>query len=123
MVHDARSPSIGEKLGAIAEQSARGNLVKKTNHSLPRILHLNHRGASRSQLLDNDAEELFGHIDGKLLVWLETLTLRTFACDNSRPRHLELISFAAHRLHQNRQVQLAATRNGPRIGGLGVFHA
>ena len=76
MVHDAGAASVGQKLGAITEQSARRDLVEKSHHSLPRILHLEHRCAARAELLDHDAEKFLGNIDRKLFVRLESLALR-----------------------------------------------
>ena len=70
-MHDAGAARVGQKLRSIAEQSASGNLVEEAHHSLPRILHLQHRCSARAELLDHDAEEFLGHIDRELLVRLE----------------------------------------------------
>src|SRR6202022_3440003 len=41
--------------------------------------------------------------------------------DYPRARHLKLVALPTHRLHQDGEVQLSAPRDGPRVGGIGVF--
>src|SRR5437870_2427041 len=115
MVHDAGAARVGQKLRAVAKQSPRRNLVQKAHHSLPRILHLEHRGPPWTELLDDDAEEFLGDIDRELLVRLQTLAVRTLTRDHARTRHLKLVALASHRLHQNGEVELPAAGHGPRI--------
>src|SRR5258706_2870677 len=122
MVHDTRTTGVGQKFRPVAEKSTRGDFVKKSYHSLPRVLHLQHRRAPGAQLLDHDAEELLGNVDGQLLIRLEPLAVRTLARNHSRSRNLKLVTLAPHRLHQNREMELAATRHGPRVAGFGGFH-
>ena len=72
---------------------------------------------------DHLAEVFLGHVDRQLLVRLGALAVRPFARDHARTRHLELVPLASHRLHQDREVQLAAPRHRPRIRRIGVLHA
>src|SRR5690606_41454958 len=51
---------------------------------------------------------LLRDVDDDLLVRLERLAVRALARDHARPRDRELVPLAAHRLHQDPQVQLAA---------------
>ena len=123
MVHDAGAASVGQKFRTVAEQSARRDFVKQSYHSLPRVLHLQHRRPAWPQLFNDDAEEFFGNIDGQLLIGLESLASWTCARDHTRTRNLELVAFAAHRLHQNRQMQLSTPADSPGVGRFSVFHA
>ncbi len=82
-MHDAGAASVGKELGTVAEQPARGNSVEEADHSLPRILHLQHPGAPRPELLDDDPKELLRDIDRELLIRLESLAVRTLAGDDS----------------------------------------
>src|SRR5205814_2270461 len=83
MVHDTGSARISQELGPVAKQPTRRNLVKKSHHSLPRILHLEHCGAARPELLYHYAEKFFGNIDRKLFVRLESLALRPLTRDHA----------------------------------------
>src|ERR671917_584159 len=57
------------------------------------------------------ADELLGGVDHQLLDRLVHLAV-DLAGDDLRPRDLELVPLAAHRLDQDREVQLAATGDG-----------
>src|SRR5690606_41329624 len=76
--------------------------------SRSRAGHLAQLAAPRAELLDVDAHVLLRDVDDDLLVRLERLAVRALARDHARPRDGELVPLAAHRLHQDPQVQLAA---------------
>src|SRR6185369_4369153 len=80
-----------------------------------------HLAAPRPELFDHRAEEFLRDVDRQLFVRLETLTARTLARDHTRPRDLELVSLAPHGLHQDREMQLTASGNGPGIGRLRIL--
>src|SRR5207237_6529526 len=112
---------ISEELGTVAEQTARRNAIAQPNETLSGVFHLQHLTTPRSELLDHRAEKFLWHVDHQLLVRLEALAIRAFARDHSRPRHMKLIPFSPHRLHQNTQMQLAAAGDRPRIRPFGVL--
>src|SRR6185436_2313043 len=80
-----------------------------------------HLAASRSELLDDISEVFLGNVDRQLLIRLEALAVDSLAGDHARPRHLELEPLTAHGLHEDREVQLAATRDSPRICRVGIL--
>src|SRR6185312_12272344 len=104
-------------------ESPSGNSIAQPYETLPGILHLQHLGAARTELLDDDAEEILRHVDHQLLVRLESLAVHPLAGDHTRTRHLELESFTPHGLHQDREMQLATPGDRPRVRRLGVLDA
>src|SRR6185437_15897057 len=111
----SRSARISQEFRAVPEQSTRGNAIQQSHQSLSGVLHLEHLAAARTELLDHGAKVFLGNVDRELFVRLETLTARTLARDDARPRDLELVALATHSFHQNREVQLATSRDRPRI--------
>ena len=115
-MHDPGPASISQKFRSVPKQPARRNAIEQPDESLPRVLHLDHLTAARSELLDHVAEVLLGDVDRQLLVRLEALAIDAFARDHSRARHLKLEPLTPHGLHEDREMQLAAARYGPRVG-------
>ena len=68
-----------------------------------------------------DAHVLLGDVDHELLVRLQPLAVGTEPGDDPRPRHLELVALAPHRLHQDAEVELAASRDGVGVGAVGLL--
>ena len=122
MVHDAGAAGVGEELRPVAEEPAGRDPEGEPHHPLPRILHLGQLAPARPQLLHDDAHVLLGHVDHQLLVRLEPLAVRPQLGDDPRPRHLELVPLAPHRLHQDAEVELAPAGDGVGIGAVGLLH-
>ena len=76
---------------------------------------LDHLGLPLRHLLHDDAGVLLVDVDHDLLDRLEQLAILALLHDDARPRHRDLEAFAAHRLDQHRQLQLAAAGDEERI--------
>src|SRR5690606_37739554 len=115
------------ELAAVAEEAAGGNLVDDACQAaalaLPRAAHLEHLATPAAQLLDDDTDERLGHVDDDLLIGLERLAIGALAGDDARARDGELVALAAHGLHQDSEMQLAAPAHRERVGRVGVLDA
>src|SRR5262245_38716898 len=123
MMNHASSSGVRQELTAISEQPARGNSVTKSHHSLAGVFHLEHLGTPWPKLLDDGAEKFLRYVDHELFVRLESLAVCADPGDDTRTRHLKLVPFTPHRLHENREMQLSTARHGPGIGRIGVLDA
>ena len=63
----------------------------------------------RSELFDHRAEELFRHVNREFFERLQLFAVFARARDDARPRDLKLKPFATHRLHEDGEVQFAAS--------------
>src|SRR5690606_30509464 len=127
VVQHALAARVGEELAAVAEQSTRGHAIHDARQAralaLTGAAHLEHLAAPAAELLDDDADERFRHVDHDLLVRLEQLAVRALLRDDARARDGELVALTPHRLHQDAEVQLAAAAHRVRIGRVGVLDA
>src|SRR5439155_319475 len=69
--------------------------------------------------VEKELPPILRRVDLELLVRLLGLAVDLLE-DHLGPRHLELVALAAHRLDEDREVQLAAAAHDERVGGIGV---
>src|SRR5690606_8613423 len=90
VVQHAFAPRVGQELVAVAEQRAGRDAVDEPHQAGARAAagarapHLEHLALALPQLLDDDADEVLGHVDRDLLVGLEQLAVRPAPRDDAR---------------------------------------
>ena len=86
------------------------------------IVHVGDFAFARSELFHDDADELFGDVDGEVLDGLHQLAVFFIAPgDDLGLADHELVAFAAHHFNQDGELELAAAEDLERVGGAGVF--
>ena len=83
----------------------------------PRRHHVLHLALAAAQVLHDHADVLLGHVDDDVLDRLHELVVDALE-DDLGARDLELEAFAAHRLDQDAEVQLAAARDLEDVGAV-----
>src|SRR5436190_7069018 len=121
-VHHAAPARGGVERLPEPEQSARRDLVDGVHHAVVAVLHVLERSAAAAGELDHGAELFLRDLDLELLVRLLRLAV-DFLQDHLRPRDLELVTLAPHRLDEDREVQLAAAAHHERVGRVAVGDA
>ena len=124
VVHDARAARVGQELRAVAEQSARRNAVQQrapapapdsssrsSRRAAARASRSRRRGIPRARRSPAPRTARAARRSTPV------------ASDHARTRHLELVALAPHRLHEDREMQLAAARHRPRVRRVGVLDA
>ena len=84
--------------------------------------HRGHLCPARAERIGDRADDVGGAVDDAVLDGLDTLTVDLLG-DDRGSRHLELVALAAHRLDEDREVQLAASAHVEDVGGRSVLDA
>ena len=122
MVQDAGPARLGEELGAEADQPARGHAVLHPHPAGAVVDHLLERALAQREHLRDDADVVLGHVDREALDRLAALAV-DLADQHLRLADRQLEALAAHELDEDRELQLAAAVDLPRVRPLGVLHA
>ena len=85
------------------------------------IDHLGHLAFSRSEALDDGADEVLRDVDGELLDRLHHLIVDALGDDLGTADH-QLEAFAAHHLDENAELQFAAAEHLEGVRRTGVLH-
>ena len=75
-----------------------------------------------AHLFHDRADRLFGNVHHQMLHRLVQQTVDLFE-QHTGGADLELVTFPAHVLDQNRQMHLTASGNPERLGGVGILHS
>src|SRR5690348_2237810 len=110
MEHQAGARGERAEFGLEADQSARRNHVFEAYATLAVGLHVLELPAAGAELFHHAALELLFHVDDQLLPGFLQHAV-DFAHDHFRTRYREFVAFAAHRLDEDREVQLATARH------------
>ena len=115
---DAGAAGLGEELGAEADQAARRDDELHAHPAGAVVGHLLHAALAGGQQLGDRAEVLLGGVDREALHRLVDLAVDLLG-DHLRLADGQLVALAAHLLHEDRQRQLAAALDLPRVGAVG----
>src|SRR3954447_10390674 len=121
-VHDPRATRLGEELGAEADQAARGDEVLDAHPAGAVVDHLLHPTLAQRQQLGRHTEVVLRDVYREPLDGLVELAV-DLAGHDLRLAHGQLEALAAHRLDENRKLQLAAALDLPGVGPLGLEYA
>src|SRR5262249_1222677 len=122
--HDARAAGVGQELAVVPDQAAGRHMESEPRLAAARGPHVAEFAAALSDLLDDDAGELLVDVDLHLLDRLQPLAAGRIALEAPpRPAAREFVAPAPHRLHQHRQLQLAAAGDLEGVLALGFAHA
>ena len=108
MVHHGLAVADVEHAGLEAHEAAGGDLELHVS-AVVVGLHVGHDATHEAELLDDLASVLGRSLDHGLLIGLEELAVLVLVIDDAGTADLELVALAAHALHENSQVQDAAT--------------
>src|SRR3989337_3400901 len=108
-VHDAFTFGIGDKFGAIAEQSTGGN-QKMPEGEAALDFHLAQFSSAPPHFLNDAAGELLRAFNVNIFKGFQGESVH-FTEDNFRPAHLKLITLAAHLFNKDGEVKLAPATN------------
>src|SRR6266571_1733733 len=122
VAHDSRAAGHRQELALEADQPAGRDAVFEPHAALAVGLHVGELAAAPAELFHDHALVRLLDVDRQQLERLAALAVN-FLVDDARPRHRELVAFAAHVLEQDREVQLAAPANDERVGIRGEFDA
>ncbi len=122
VVQEAGAARLGEELGAEADETTRGNEELEAGPPGAVVDDLLHPTLADREELGDGAEELLGHVDGHAVDRLVHLAVDR-AGHHGGLADGELEALAAHRLHQHRELELAAALHLPRVGTLAREHA
>src|SRR6185437_1909467 len=111
-----------EHLGAKADKAAGGHAELHAHAAGAVVRHLHHLALARAEALDDGADEVLRDIDGEVLDGLHGFAVDD-AGDDLRPADHELVTFAAHHLDDDGELQLAAAEDFETVGGASVFDA
>ena len=114
--HVAHEPGAARQVHELAleaDQSARRNAVFETRAAAAVGLHVGEIAAPRAERFHHRALVLLLDVDRQRFVRLAGHAV-DLAQHDARPRHRELVAFAAHVLDQDGEVQLAAARHEER---------
>src|SRR5262249_21304346 len=107
--HHPSPAGIGQELAVIADEPARGHVEDHARLGPAGGTHVGELAAAQAQLLDHDPSEFVVDVDLHLLDRLQALAcLGIPAQDDARATDRQLEAFAAHRLDEHAQLQLAA---------------
>jgi hypothetical protein len=112
---------VGEELGPEADQAARRHDELHPDPAGAVVGHLLHPALPGGEQLGDRAEVLLGGVDGEPLHRLVHLAVDLLG-HHLRLADRQLVALAAHLLDQDREGQLAATLDLPRVGALGGQH-
>src|SRR3954452_25262439 len=121
-VEDPRAARLGQELGAEPDQPARVHQVLDSAPAGPVVDHLLHAPLPQREQLRRDAEEVLRDVDREALDRLVQPPVQ-LTRDNARLADRQLESLAPHRLHQHRQLELAAPLHLPRVRSVCVEDA
>src|SRR5262249_1326287 len=122
--HHAGAARVGEELALIADEAARRRQGGETQLAAARRPHVDHLALARRHLLDHDAGEFLVDVDLRLLDRLEALAGGGIGLEqHPRARDRELVAFAAHRLNQHAELQLATAGDLDGVLLLALAHA
>ena len=113
---------VCHQLAAQSNQPTRRNAEFHAHAPGIVVHHFFHFAAAVSQQLHHDADEIFRAVHDQQFQRLEPPPVFR-AHHDFRLAHHQLVTFAPHRLDQNRQLQFAAAQHAKCVGGSGVFHA
>ena len=120
-IHDAISLGIRHEISAVADEAAGRDHEGQAGVISLQGSHIDQFALALSQLLDDIARKLFGDIDDALLDGLKPLSFFIIMIDDLCLADRKLISFAAHRLNKNGQVQLAAAGDLEGLGRISIL--
>src|SRR5712691_8691991 len=126
VAHDSRAAGHRQELALEADQPAGRDAVFEPHAA--RIspcsvgLHVEQLAAAPAELFHDHALVRLLDVDREELERLAALAVH-FLVDDARPRHRELVAFAAQVLEQDREMQLAAPANDEGVGIRGEFDA
>ncbi len=112
----------GEQLAAEADHPAAGDAVLEAGTPVAGVRHLAHAAAALAEPLGDHADERVGHVDDHELHRLGEHALDVLREDLGVAQ-LELVALAAHRLDEDRELQLAATEHDEGVRRLGLLDA
>ena len=121
-MHQAGAGRHRAELGLEADQAARRNLVVEPHAALAVRHHVGELAAALAERLHDRALRAFVDVDRERLPRLARLAVDLLD-DHARPRHRELVAFAAHVLDQHAEVQLAAAEDAEFVRIVGVLDA
>src|SRR6185369_6365578 len=121
-VQQTRSLRLRQKLIPKTDQSARWRLKLEAHAAGPVIHHLRHLSFAPPERLGNHTDELIRTINHDRFDGLERLAFN-LPRDRLRLRHLHLVTFAAHHLDENRELQLTASGHLELIGRVSIFNS
>ena len=120
-VENTLAVGVGHKLGSVTEEATGGDEVFKA-HSRADLMHLKELALSLTELFDDCAHILLGHVNGKALYGLALLAVDLLE-EYARSRTADLIALAAHCLEKDRKMHLASARNKEFLGRVAVAYA
>ena len=117
-VHDRGAAGVGQELGADADEAAGGDLELEAHAPRAVVHHLRHLALAQRHLLEHDAHVGLGQVDVEELERLLAHAVLVVG-DDLRVRDAELEALAAHRLDEDRELQLAAAEDLEGVRGVG----
>ena len=105
-----------------SDQAAAGHAELDAHAPVAMIVHVGDFALARAELLHDDADEFFWHIDREMLHRFHQLAIDALGDDLRLADH-EFVTFAAHHLDEDGKLQFAAAQHFERIGCAGIFHA
>ena len=116
MAHYAVAPCVGQKLTAIAHQSARRYIENQANTSLVFVNHVVQNSAPRSEFFHNRAHVFLRDVDCQLLDGLKQMPLLVALHYYFRAGNCKFEVLPAHGFDKNRQMQLTPAADFESIG-------
>ena len=110
MAHEPGAAGQRHEFALETDQAARRNAVLEAHAALAVRLHVLQIATAAAQLFHHGTLVGFFDVDRQHFERLALYAVQ-FAEHHARTRHRQLIAFAAHVFEQDRQVQLAATRD------------
>ena len=122
-VDDAGAAGLGEELGPEPDQAAGRDLERDPRPAAVAAggLHRQHPALAQAEQLGHHADVVVGHVDGEVLDGLVDGPVDLAGHDLGLADG-QLEALAAHGLHEDRQLQLAAALDLPDVGAVGVAH-
>src|SRR5580700_7185914 len=121
-IHDDGAAGIGEQIAAQTDKTARGHAKFEAHATVAVIVHLRHFTFAWPEALDDGADEGLGNVDGEMFDRFHELAVDFFRDDLGTADH-ELITFAAHHLDEDGELELAAAEDFEAVGRAGFFNA
>ena len=112
--HDGLALRGGEHIGSQADDTARGD-VELYVHTVALTVHTGHFALAARNHVYHLAAKLLGHVYGQFLNGFAFHTVNLLV-DNLRLANLQLITLAAHGLHQYGEMQHATSAHYPAVG-------
>ena len=117
VVEQAGAARVGEELAAEADEAARRDAELEADAAGAVVRHVRHAALAQRERLRDDADVVLGAVDDELLHRLVALAV-DLARDDLGLADRELEALAAHRLDEDRHLQLAAAGHLEGVGGV-----